>query len=204
MSSATDHMPDNAGDGLTSARLRLRRFTLDDLPLLQRLNSDADVMRYLGGAMSAEKTETMLRDRILRYYDEHAGLGVWATVRRDDGACVGFHLLNHVLGEDILQIGYRLFPEYWGQGYATEMSLALMHYGFRCLRLPLITANAAIDNHASQGVLLKIGLQRRGERHFLHPAYASFGAVAYFERDADSWLAQFAAVKSAAPDMENT
>lgn len=183
-------LPADAGDGLATQRLCLRRFTLDDLPLLQRLNADPEVMRYLGGAMSAEKTEAMLKGRILTYYDEQPRMGVWATLLRDSSECVGFHLLNHVLGEDILQIGYRLFPQYWGHGYATEMSFALMEYGFTRLQLPMLTANAALGNIASQRVLLKVGLQRRGERSFSHPAYASFGAVAYFEQDAATWLAQ--------------
>ena len=50
---------------------------------------------------------------------------------------------------------------------------------------------ANVENSASQRVLLKIGLERRGERAFPHPAYASEGAMAWFERDAADWLAQF-------------
>lgn len=185
-------LPRDAGAGLATGRLVLRRFTPDDLALLQRLNGDAAVMRHLGGVMSAEDTEAMLNGRILGYYDEHPGMGVWATQLRESGECIGFHLLNHVLGENLVQIGYRLFPQHWGRGYATEMSLALMHYGFRQLRLPLLTANAALGNLASQHVLLKVGLHRKGQRHFAHPVYARMGAMAYFERDAADWLAQYA------------
>ena len=187
----TNTLPKDAGDGLGTARLFLRRFTKADLPTLQRLNSDADVMRHLGGVMSPKKTAAILNDRILRYYDEHPGMGAWATVRRDNGECIGFHLLNQVQGESLIQIGYRLFPASWGQGYATEMSRALVHYGYASLGLPVLTANAALDNLASQHVLLKLGLRRSGERVFNHPAYAGIGPVAFFERDAASWLAEF-------------
>lgn len=183
--------PADAGDGLSTARLTLRRFIPDDLPLLDRLNSDIEVMRYLGGTVTLDATRVILHSRILRYYGEHPGLGVWATLLRETQECIGFHLLNHVQGETLIQVGYRLFPRFWGRGYATEMSLALLHYGFAHKQLPTLTANAHLDNHASQRVLLKCGLQRKGQRSFAHPAYAAYANVAYFERDAADWLADY-------------
>jgi [ribosomal protein S5]-alanine N-acetyltransferase len=49
---------------------------------------------------------------------------------------------------------------------------------------------ASLENHPSQRVLLKIGLERRGERAFAHPAYASEGPMAWFERNAADWRAE--------------
>jgi RimJ/RimL family protein N-acetyltransferase len=49
---------------------------------------------------------------------------------------------------------------------------------------------ASRGNVASQRILEKIGLERRGERAFPHPAYAAEGPMAWFERDAASWLAE--------------
>ena len=42
---------------------------------------------------------------------------------------------------------------------------------------------------ASQRVLEKIGLERRGERAFPHPAYVAEGPMAWFEREKEAWLA---------------
>lgn len=172
-----------------SSRLKLRHYTRDDLDDLDRLNSDAEVMRHLGGPASRADTEAMLEQRILAYYDQHPGLGVWATIERGSGACIGFHLLNHIRGESYIQVGYRLFPQYWGQGYATEMTIALLRYGFTTLSLPRITAITDLGNHGSQRVLLKAGLQREGERLLAHPAYAPWGPLAWFERRQSDWLA---------------
>lgn len=183
-------LPDDAGDGLASARLVLRRYTAADLPALIALNADPEVMRWLGGPATADDSAQMLQTRILAYYDQHPGLGVWATIERDSGAHVGFHLLNHVQGESLIQVGYRLHRRYWGLGYATEMTRALLRYGYTRLGLPLLMANTHLDNRASQHVLLKCGLRRRGERCFPHPAYAAFGPLAYFERRAADWLAE--------------
>lgn len=186
--SAAPALPADAGDGLASARLVLRRYTPADLPALAALNADAEVMRFLGGPMSAEDTRQMLESRILQYYDEHPGLGVWLTSLRATGEVIGFHLLNHIRGESLIQVGYRLAVAHWGKGYATEMSLALLEYGFLRLGLPQIVAITHPDNAGSQQVLRKLGLQQGADRAFAHPSYAGFGPLSFFSRDASSWF----------------
>jgi ribosomal-protein-alanine N-acetyltransferase len=181
-------LPADAGQGLCSERLVLRRFTLDDLPLLVKLNADPEVMRWLGGIRTPAETEDMLRQRIIAYYAANPGLGVWATLLRDTGECIGFHLLNHIQGETLIQVGYRLFRRHWGRGYATEMTVALLDYGYRRLGLESISAITALENQASQHVLIKSGLPRLADRFFAHPAYAPYGPQAYFERSAQDWL----------------
>jgi ribosomal-protein-alanine N-acetyltransferase len=175
-------------DSLTTARLALRRFTLDDLELLVRLHSDVRVMRYAGGVLPREQSLEVLRGRTLEYYDQHPGLGAWATIERSTGECVGLHLLNHIRGESYIQVGYLLYPEYWGRGYATEMAVRVLRYGFEALGLPQIVAITDLENVDSQRVLQKAGLLRKGERSFAHPAYQP-GPLAWFERDAADWLA---------------
>lgn len=180
-------MPD-AGPGLTTERLYLRRFTEADLGLLERLQGDAEVMRHLGGTKTRDETASFLEERILDYYDRCPGLGIWATHERASGACVGFHLLNNIRGETHIQVGYCLFRQYWGFGYATEMGQALLGYGFTSLQLPRIVAITELTHTASQAVLRKCGLRRDGERSFA--AYAGGAPMAWFERDRASWLAE--------------
>lgn len=180
-------------DTLLTRRLRLRRFTPDDGDLIWRLQSDERVMRHAGGVKTRAQAEELLQGRILRYYDEHPGLGVWATLERDSGTCVGLHLLNHLHGEPEIQVGYLLYPEHWGKGYATEMCRAVLRYGFAELALGQIVAITSLANTPSQHVLLKAGLLRKGERSLPHPAYRDEGPLAWFERDAATWLAQDAA-----------
>ena len=178
------------GYWLTTARLALRRFTPGDLDWLADLYSDPDVMRYLGGVKDRAKAEELLDTRILRYYQEHPGLGIWTTVERATGTRLGFHLLNHIRGESIVQVGFTLEKSAWGKGFGTEMASAVLRYGFVDLGLPRIAGMASLQNHASQRVLLKIGLERKGERAFPHPDYAAEGAMAWFERDAADWQAK--------------
>lgn len=174
-------------DTLTTARLALRRFTPGDLGLLVRLHSDPEVMRYTGGVLARERSAEMLRCRILDDYHRHPGLGIWLTIERATGDPVGMHLLNHIRGEALIQVGYLLYPQYWGRGYATEMAARLLEYGFLELGLPELHGITDPPHVVSQRVLLKIGLRREGERHF--PAYGP-GPQAFFRRDRESWLAE--------------
>ncbi len=112
------------------------------------------------------------------------------TVERASGVRLGFHLLNHIRGETIIQVGFALATSAWGKGFGAEMASAVLRYGFVDLNLPLIAGMASLHNLASQRVLLKIGLERRGERAFPHPDYASEGAMAWYEREAAEWLAE--------------
>jgi [ribosomal protein S5]-alanine N-acetyltransferase len=175
---------------LQTERLALRRFTPDDYEWLVSLYSDAEVMRYGSGVKSREQVMVVMQERILDYYDANPGLGVWQTVERSTGSPIGFHVLNKIQGESIIQVGYFLLKPAWSRGFATEMARALLRYGFVDLGLPHIAGMTERDNVASQHVLTKIGLRRNGERAFPHPAYAHAGPMAWFEREAADWIAE--------------
>lgn len=179
-------------DTLQTPRLYARRFQTDEFELLYRLHRDAQVMRYAGGATTREATQAVWNERVVRYYNEHPDLGIWLTCERDSGEPVGVHLLNHLRGESLIQVGYLLYPEFWGRGYATEMARAVMHYGFTEAALPQIVAITDLDNLNSQHVLQKVGLQRRGERTLPHPAYRE-RTYAWFVAEREPWLQQSAA-----------
>ena len=177
-------------DVLESERLRLRRFTPDDLDLYARLSANPHVMRYVGGVKTRAQSEESFKTRVLEYYEQFPGLGIWATTMRSGGECIGLHLLNNIQGETHIQVGYLLFPEYWRRGFATEMCVRLLRYGFAERELPVICAITNLPNVESQRVLLKSGLIRNGERSFPHPAYVESGPLAWFERERESWLAE--------------
>jgi RimJ/RimL family protein N-acetyltransferase len=176
---------------LTTGRLGLHRLSSADLEWLTNLETDPDVMRHLGGSKLASEVDEMLRVRVLEYYDAHPGLGIWKTVERSTNLPVGIHILNHIQGESVVQVGFVLFRSAWGRGYATEMGRALVRHAFGTLGLPWIAGITTLGNEASQRALQKIGLRRNGERRFSHPAYAFAGPMAWFERDRDGWLADY-------------
>jgi ribosomal-protein-alanine N-acetyltransferase len=72
----------------------------------------------------------------------------------------GIKLEKNVNGHDnFYDLGYRFLPEYWGKGYATEASRAVVVYAFTTLKLPKICAYIEHDNLASKKVAEKVGLR---------------------------------------------
>ena len=72
--------------------------------------------------------------------------------------CVGllFHPdTNHWWGEGSAELGYWIAEEYWGNGYATESSKALIEHVFNDLDVKTIYATYRTENIRSKRVLEK-------------------------------------------------
>jgi RimJ/RimL family protein N-acetyltransferase len=120
---------------LETDRLLLREFVLDDVEDFFRMVSDPDVIRYVGeGAKTIEEARRGLEERPIQDYRKH-GYGRWATVYKPNGKVIGFAGLKCLDDVKEVDLGYRFFKEYWGQGIATEASRAIIAYGFDTLRL---------------------------------------------------------------------
>ena len=76
--------------------------------------------------------------------------------------CVGllFHPdCNHYWGEDSAELGYWVAEEYWGKGYATEASKAIINHAFSDLNVNEIYASYKYENKQSGRVLEKLGFK---------------------------------------------
>lgn len=148
---------------LRTRRLALRAIRSDDLEDVVRLDTDARVMRHLGDGRRVSRADVVAAlPRICRYPAAHPGLGCWHATRRDTGAYVGWFILKYCGKSCDVEVGYRLLPEAWGQGFATEGATALVRYGFDTLELDRIVGVTHPDNTASQRVLMKAGLADAG------------------------------------------
>ncbi|MEM8963301.1 MAG: GNAT family N-acetyltransferase, partial [Acidobacteriota bacterium] len=90
-------------------------------------------------------------------YAEH-GFGLWMT-ELTDGTPIG---MCGLLKRDSLafpDVGFAFFPEFWGQGFATEAAEASMTWGRETRALTTIGAIARADNVGSIRVLEKLGLR---------------------------------------------
>jgi len=148
---------------LETLRLELREFVPADRHELERLDTDPRVMKYIGDGRVATKDETAAAiRRVCRHYALYPGLGNWRASRREDGRFVGWFSLKYIPDTIEIEVGYRLVPEAWGRGYATEGASELVRYGFDDLGLDRIIGITHRDNAASQRVLEKAGLRDAG------------------------------------------
>jgi len=143
---------------LESKQLYLREFTYNDADDYFRLNSDADVMKYI---KPPETDINVIKEnikKIHKYYLKNPGLGDWACFEKESNEFIGFFELAHLDNTEEVEVGYRLHKKYWNKGYATEMTKVLIDYGFNKMGLEQIVGITHPENIASQKVLLKSGL----------------------------------------------
>lgn len=141
---------------LESERLGLRRFRLEDLDNLLKLDADPEVMSGITGApRTRAQTEASLA-RILAQCELTPGYGVWAAEERASGGFVGNFLLRPMHDGEI-ELGFRIVRDRWGRGYATEGGRLLLEYALHTLRVPRVVALARSDNLRSLGTLAKLG-----------------------------------------------
>lgn len=148
---------------IETQRLRLRRLRPSDEPDLIALDSDPDVMRYVGspaGVRSAEETVERVRQRIGA---DDGPIGFWRVESRIDGTFYGLGALIRMPSGDDIELAYRLTQRAWGHGIASEAGVALVDYAFGTLGLSRLVAVTYPENRASQRVLEKLGFTRHGD-----------------------------------------
>ena len=141
-----------------TARLRFRRFTESDVDHLVALDGDPAVMRYLdtGKPHTRAQVEGETLPAILTGYRD--GGGHWAAIERATGAFVGWGELSFV-GFCTYEVGYRILRENWGEGYATEITEALLRKAFDDLKADRVIATTMAVNAGSRRVMEKAGLR---------------------------------------------
>ena len=140
-------------------RLILRRFTIADAYLIQQLNSDAEVLKYLHEPplKTIDQAKNIITTIILPQYKKN--LGRLAINAKNNDEFIGWCGLKYMSDLDEIDLGYRLKRSAWGKGFATEAAMNTLEHAFKKLQLKLITGRAHIENIASLKVLEKIGMQ---------------------------------------------
>ncbi|MGB7903169.1 MAG: GNAT family N-acetyltransferase [Steroidobacteraceae bacterium] len=143
---------------IDTGRLILRRFTLDDLQAFYQLCSRPEIIRYAQSTplASLEEARAMMHAAPFHDYATY-GYGRFACVWKQSGAVIGFSGLKYVPEIGDTELGYRLLPEFWGMGLATEAGRASIEFARSDLGLTRLVAMVHPDNEASARVLAKLG-----------------------------------------------
>jgi RimJ/RimL family protein N-acetyltransferase len=141
------------------------------------LNTHPQVVESLGSSPTREESD----DMVDRYSAELAreGWGLWAVELATVGAgaseapfvgMVGLHRVNpDIPCAPAVEVGWRLHPDHWGHGYATEAAGAALDYGFGEGGLREIVAFTTTLNTRSQSVMERIGMVHDPGGDFDHP-----------------------------------
>lgn len=151
---------------LETPRFYLREFDSSDADGLFALDSDPDVLKYLGvqPLTSINQVYPMI-EAVQKQYAEN-GTGRWIVVDKDSEEFLGWCGLKHekqFREFPYYDIGYRFLKKHWGKGIASETAQACLDYGLTVLKYPEINATAEVEHAASNHILQKIGLELKDQ-----------------------------------------
>jgi RimJ/RimL family protein N-acetyltransferase len=145
---------------LTTERLALRQYTLDDAPFVLDLLNTPDWIANIGdrGVRTLEDARNYIEEKYLAQYTE-LGFGSYVSVLKGTETIVGTCGLYKRPNLDHFDIGFALLPKYENKGYAFEASSALMNHARTKLEMETIYGITLPTNKASQRLLQKLGLK---------------------------------------------
>lgn len=158
---------------LESERLTLRAFKESDIHNIHEMLQKPESTVFNPSSYSNDKNETQ---KLINTWKSEAEAGenrkkftFLIETNRD-------HTFVGIIGIDIIkphyknaETWYKLSPEIWGKGYATEALEKIIQFGFEELKLHRIEAGCAVDNIASYKVMEKSGMIREAHRRKLLP-----------------------------------
>ncbi|MGA5299323.1 GNAT family N-acetyltransferase [Nucisporomicrobium flavum] len=150
---------------ITTDRLVLRRFRLEDAAALAAYRSIPEVARYqswsapysLDKARYSVQTMVASDPAMPGWFQYAVELAADATLIGD----VGVNLADNLMQAEI---GYTLRPDHQGHGYATEAVRAVLDHLFRARHLHRVSAECDARNVRSARLLERVGFTREGLR----------------------------------------
>jgi RimJ/RimL family protein N-acetyltransferase len=159
---------------LETDRLTIRAFAHEDSDVYSRL-IDAAFGENSSGSAEDRRTvfqyqvaadgglallhQTPYGDRVIvkKSSNEIIGSVGYAACLMPFGQLPSFEPTPHFTNE--VGLFWALFPEHWGNGYATEAAAAMIAYAFSTLRLRRIVATTEHDNTRSLNVMRRLGMR---------------------------------------------
>ncbi|MGB3225287.1 MAG: GNAT family N-acetyltransferase [Desulforhopalus sp.] len=155
----------------TTTRLKFEAVAIADVGLLFELTADQKVMKFFPKVLDYNETEQMVR-KIIDHYETY-GYCYWKLLSKAKNEFIGIAgLLNQEIdGIAETEISYRIKPEYWDSGYATEAAHACKEYAEKALGKKRLISIIHPQNTASKCVAQKLGAYKSksivfmGEEH---------------------------------------
>lgn len=159
---------------LSTPRLRLEPYQDSHFEGLLALNSDPVVMRFIERPDTADDVQAQIRTATKLW--ERLGHSRWSFIDRETQQLVGAGDIQHIDEDEAnpLEVGWRLPPEHWGKGFATEAGHAMLRFAFDRLRVPEVYAVADPENYASVRVMQRLGMRYVGLLSFGDPTDVAY------------------------------
>lgn len=153
-------------------RLLFQEITCDDLKNIHKLHTvpAVDEFNTLGIPGTIEDTRIIVKSMVDAKSQTPRNSYTWKIILKKNREFIG--LAGLILSNDKFRLGeifYKLHPDFWGNGYATEIAKRLVKAGFEDFNLHKVEAGVATGNVKSIRVLEKAGMTREGSRRKILP-----------------------------------
>lgn len=149
---------------LTTDRLRMREFRLDDWPAVFAYQVDPQYLRYYEWeSRTAEEVQAFVAMLEALQHETPRTKFQLVIELKSTGKLIGncgIRLTAH--GSHEANIGYELAPVHWRKGYGSEAAREMVRFGFEELKLQRVEAEIVADNLGSAGVLTNVGMREEG------------------------------------------
>ena len=158
---------------LHTTRMRLEPVAEQHLDGLYAMDQKPEVMRYISGAPATREQTAAWIARVQRCWAAW-GTSWWAFIDPPSGRVAGAGCIQYArrepeLPDDLqslrcnpLEIGWRLHPDFWRQGMASEAALRMATYAFDDVAALELIAVRHPDNIASARVMDRLRMRYRG------------------------------------------
>ena len=179
---------------LTTRRLRLRRYRLEDSRVLyERFGCDPAMQEYSGWNPYA--TETMAEQTVQQFIDSYQDPCFYGWAIDYEGDLIGtIGAYDYDPEANSIELGLSIARPFWRKGFATEALTCVLRYLTEQEQIHVLTAWCAQDNTGSWKAMEKAGMRQisREENSLeadgktydrLNYAYASHGKTNSEEQD---------------------
>lgn len=138
---------------IKTKRLLLREIEEQDLSALNKIYADPECMQFYPRTKSSVEIRTWFQELSFDSYLKH-GFGLWAVVDLSSGQVIGdcgITLQETPEGSEP-EIGYHLWRDFWGKGFATEAAAACRNHALSTLGLRRVVSITSPENVPSQKV----------------------------------------------------
>lgn len=143
---------------LETERTLVREFSMEDMDALYELYQKPHVTDFIEPLYEYRKEMEYEKEYIERIYGFY-GFGMWLVFSKDTGELLGRAGLEYrePCEEGEVELGYVIAPEYWRQGYGTEVCQAVIRYAKGELGMDRISCRVHDNNQPSRRFLEKMG-----------------------------------------------
>ncbi len=166
---------------LRTEHLELRRYKAEDALALYTFSKRPEMFRYITFKPCATLpgAKEFIEMNMYQYQHDQSFFGWAITV--DDQIIGSIGCYNMDTENESCEIGYNVSSDYWGKGYATESTKAVLRYLFETIQIHKVCASVHVENQASMKVLEKCGMTYEGNaRETFKEKDGSFSDTYYY------------------------